>query len=703
MRRNTDTRDSRMSGASTNERSGSRLLASLALAFVIAMFMLPGSAQAWWNDEWSMRKKVMLDTSSTGSGITDSIGNVPILVRLHAGNFRFVAAKEDGSDLRFVAGDDKTPLKYHVEKYDALLGEALIWVSVPNMQPGAKSDIWLYYGNKKAVTASDPKGTYSSETALVYHFTERGTPAQDSSVWANGAQSTGQAADGSLIGTGLRLDGLTPLTVPATASLTFGQDGQLTWSAWIKPAALQRNAAIYSRRENGNALVIGLDDGAPFVEITVNGSAQRSAAGAPVAPGGWHHVALVATPGLVTLYLDGNPYGSLSATLPALNSVALIGGDAAVALAAPLDHASVQPSPTEAAAPSAAPAGGDPTAAAQAPLAEAAAVPSPDGAAPTDGAAPQPADPSQAVPVATPAPAPVAPVASAMPGFAGDMDELEIVKAARPAGYIKAIAINQGTDPSKFIAFSVDEETSSWLSGYFGVILKSVTFDGWVVIGILLIMAVASWMVMVEKNSYLGRQRKANTLFLGQFRLLQDDLTLLLARTADKAQQNSSLLRIYHVGAEEIRKRFPIDQPSRPHVLTAEAIAAIRAALDASFVREMQVLNKLMVILTIAISGGPFLGLLGTVVGVMVTFAAIAMSGDVNINAIAPGVAGALMATVAGLAVAIPALFGYNYLSIRIRDLTSDMQVFVDEFTTKMAEAYSANRPGPVQHRIAAE
>ncbi|MFX6872941.1 MotA/TolQ/ExbB proton channel family protein, partial [Acinetobacter baumannii] len=91
-----------------------------------------------------------------------------------------------------------------------------------------------------------------------------------------------------------------------------------------------------------------------------------------------------------------------------------------------------------------------------------------------------------------------------------------------------------------------------------------------------------------------------------------------------------------------------------------------------------------------------FLGLLGTVIGVMVTFAAIAMSGDVNINAIAPGVAGALMATVAGLGVAIPSLFGYNYLSVRIRDLSSDMQVFVDEFTTKMAEAYGAGRPNPV-------
>ncbi len=96
-----------------------------------------------------------------------------------------------------------------------------------------------------------------------------------------------------------------------------------------------------------------------------------------------------------------------------------------------------------------------------------------------------------------------------------------------------------------------------------------------------------------------------------------------------------------------------------------------------------------MVFLTIAISGGPFLGLLGTVVGVMITFAAIAAAGDVNINAIAPGVAAALMATVAGLAVAIPALFAYNYLTTRIRDITAEMQVFANEFVSKMTEVYS--------------
>ena len=84
--------------------------------------------------------------------------------------------------------------------------------------------------------------------------------------------------------------------------------------------------------------------------------------------------------------------------------------------------------------------------------------------------------------------------------------------------------------------------------------------------------------------------------------------------------------------------------------------------LDADLVRENHTMNARMVLLTIAISGGPFLGLLGTVVGVMITFAAIAAAGDVNVNAIAPGIAAALLATVAGLGVAIPALFGYNYL-----------------------------------------
>jgi biopolymer transport protein ExbB len=303
-----------------------------------------------------------------------------------------------------------------------------------------------------------------------------------------------------------------------------------------------------------------------------------------------------------------------------------------------------------------------------------------------------------------------------MSGFVGDIDELQIAKVARPVGSIKVAATGQGPEQAKLVSFSVDEETASWLSGYFAVILKSVTLDGWVVIGILMIMAAISWVVMIDRASYLSRQAKANARFMKSFREIAADLTMLDRGEADdistlggridaadaKMMQASSLYRIYHIGAAEIRHRFARNGMRAP-VLSATSIAAIRAALDSGYVKETQRLSRLMVVLTIAISGGPFLGLLGTVVGVMITFAAIAASGDVNVNAIAPGIAAALVATVAGLAVAIPALFGYNYLISRIKDLTNDIQVFVDEFVTKMAEFYSADRLDRVEHSVAAE
>jgi biopolymer transport protein ExbB len=232
---------------------------------------------------------------------------------------------------------------------------------------------------------------------------------------------------------------------------------------------------------------------------------------------------------------------------------------------------------------------------------------------------------------------------------------------------------------------------------------------------VLLILAVLSWVVMVDKATFLNKQTKANGRFIRRFRELTADLTTLdrgdgtgtpalgaIGDAEDKIIATSSLYRIYHIGAAEIGRRFARND-GQPTVLSAVSIAAIRAALDGGVVKEMQRLNRLMVVLTIAISGGPFLGLLGTVIGVMITFAAIAASGDVNVNAIAPGIAAALVATVAGLGVAIPALFGYNYLISRIKNLTDDIQVFVDEFVTKMAEFYSADRPGPVAQRMAAE
>src|SRR5262249_30569836 len=179
-----------------------------------------------------------------------------------------------------------------------------------------------------------------------------------------------------------------------------------TWSAWVKAAALQPNAALYSRRDGANALVIGFDNGAPYVEVTNNSAVQRSGTAAPVPVNSWHHLAVVAAAGgEVTLYLHGNAYATLYGSLPPLNTLAFVGGDnwpSGVTPAAAAD------------------------ASAQAPVA--------DGGAATANAAPAPA---------------------ATSGFAGDIDELEISKVARPAGFIRLAAIGQGLDQGKLVSFSV--------------------------------------------------------------------------------------------------------------------------------------------------------------------------------------------------------------------------------------------------------
>ncbi|HEY2573514.1 MAG TPA: MotA/TolQ/ExbB proton channel family protein, partial [Verrucomicrobiaceae bacterium] len=160
-----------------------------------------------------------------------------------------------------------------------------------------------------------------------------------------------------------------------------------------------------------------------------------------------------------------------------------------------------------------------------------------------------------------------------------------------------------------------------------------------------------------------------------------------------KLMRHSPLYHIYHLGSEEVQKRLQnVRQISLSGSqkfttgLSGRSIQAIKAALHGGLVREVQKLNGKLVFLTIGIAGGPYLGLLGTVIGVMITFAVIAKSGQVEVNSIAPGIAGALLATVAGLAVAIPALFAYSYLSTRIKDVVSSIETFIDEFIAKMAE-----------------
>ena len=168
-----------------------------------------------------------------------------------------------------------------------------------------------------------------------------------------------------------------------------------------------------------------------------------------------------------------------------------------------------------------------------------------------------------------------------------------------------------------------------------------------------------------------------------------DDIGALYDR--DALFGSSPLFKLYRQGINAARRRA---KPDGSIHINNRALLSLRATLDAVMIREGQKLNAQMVLLTIAISGGPFIGLLGTVVGVMVTFAAIAASGDVNINAIAPGMAAALLATTAGLAVASPSLFGYNYLGSKVKEFSADMHVFADEFLARLNELYGGRSDG---------
>jgi biopolymer transport protein ExbB len=442
-----------------------------------------------------------------------------------------------------------------------------------------------------------------------------------------------------MIGGGLRLTGQNPVSIPASASLEWKAGGTITWSAWIKPTALAPNAVIFSRRENANAFLIGVDNGVPYAEVADANGTHRSPAGAPLEANGWHHLAVVAAGSQIAMYLDGETYAKFDSPLPALNSVALVGGDA-----------------TEAAA-------------------------SPDAAA---------------------GPA----------GFTGELDELEISKVARTPGFIKLAALSQGGDKAaKLLTMGNDEASAHGSEGELAKhlslisdISKSLTFDGWAVIFLCTLLAIVGWVVTAMKFVYLNKIKKATDAFLKEWEHLAVDFSVLdhgdeqsiksmggkASMKTQKLMRQSPLYHIFQIGSSEIQHRL-VNAREGFRGLSERSMHAIRATLDGGLVREVQRLNSNLVFLTIGIAGGPYLGLLGTVIGVMITFAVIAKSGAVEVNSIAPGIAGALLATVAGLAVAIPALFAYSYISSRIKDAVSEMQIFIDEFVAKIAESFPSS------------
>lgn len=269
-------------------------------------------------------------------------------------------------------------------------------------------------------------------------------------------------------------------------------------------------------------------------------------------------------------------------------------------------------------------------------------------------------------------------------GFAGQIDNLRFAAADRSAGYVQAVA--RSDNGRGLVTFGAEQERSGHFElGYFVTVIKSVTIEGWLVIalcGILLVLAIR---VMIQKFGMLKRIEAENGQFEKAYAAEAQLDGAALGEHAEKTP-SSTLSQLYQAGLLEVANR---SQAGRAR-FTAPAIEALKARIDAVSSNQAYSLSDKLVILTLSIAGGPFLGLLGTVVGVMITFAAIAAQGNVNVNAIAPGVAAALLATAAGLAVAIPALFGYNLIVTRIKRINAANRSFADALVARIAEEYGA-------------
>jgi len=199
-------------------------LLTAGLAFFIGALAVP-DAHAWWDGKWQQRKKIQFDTSEKTADIKENLADVTLLVRLHTGNFTFSNAKADGSDLRFVSSDDKTPLKYHIEKFDPTEEMALIWVKVPSISVNsAQNSIWMYYGNSSAPDGQDKGGTFDMNYVAVYHLAEKDGNPRDATAYANNAAGfTGKLGIPSVLGNGAQFDGTTggQMTIARSPSLTF--------------------------------------------------------------------------------------------------------------------------------------------------------------------------------------------------------------------------------------------------------------------------------------------------------------------------------------------------------------------------------------------------------------------------------------------------------------------------------------------------
>lgn len=215
---------------------------------------------------------------------------------------------------------------------------------------------------------------------------------------------------------------------------------------------------------------------------------------------------------------------------------------------------------------------------------------------------------------------------------------------------------------------------------------EKATVEAKVIIVILVIFSIFAWSVMAAKALQMRRAKRMNAFFDTEFRKQKHVFDIYDRRIQVDGCPNFA---VYQAGCAELEGRLKSTvREGRKGSASLKSMEHVKRALERSVAKESLKLESGLILLAIAVSGAPFLGLLGTVWGVMDTFGGIAQQGSADLVAMAPGVSAALVTTVAGLLVAIPSMFGYNWLVHTLRVLTVELDNFAQELVSRMEIEY---------------
>lgn len=216
-------------------------------------------------------------------------------------------------------------------------------------------------------------------------------------------------------------------------------------------------------------------------------------------------------------------------------------------------------------------------------------------------------------------------------------------------------------------------------------VIRQATPEAKAIILFLIVFSIIAWSVMIGKAIQMRRAKRLNHFFNGEYRSQKNVLDVYDRRVQ---ADGCPMFMVYQAGSVELDTRLKNPEGGRKKFLSLKGMEHVKRSLENTVAQESLKLESGLILLAIAVSGAPFLGLLGTVWGVMSTFGHIAQQGSATMAAMAPGVSAALITTVAGLLVAIPSMFGYNWLVHNLRVLTVELDNFAQDLVSKMETEY---------------